>query len=76
MEKHLEPGMPWTGLPVRAPLMRPAEVALATGLGRSTIYAMIAQGQFPAFIKIGPRASALPVDWLEAFLTYRASQCE
>ena len=39
-------------------LMRLREVLNHTGLGRSTIYAMIARGDFPAPVKIGIQAVA------------------
>jgi prophage regulatory protein len=33
-------------------------VILATGLGRSTIYRLVARGAFPAPVHLGPRAVA------------------
>lgn len=45
-----------------ARFLRVQTVMERTGLGRSTIYAMVARGDFPQPIKLGPRASA----WLEA----------
>ena len=41
-------------------LIRLPEVRARTGLGKSTIYALIATGNFPAPRQIGPRA----VGWL------------
>ncbi|MCC0005318.1 MAG: AlpA family phage regulatory protein [Methylobacteriaceae bacterium] len=43
-----------------------------TGMGKTAIYKAIATGDFPPFIKIGGRASALPQSWLDAFVEYRA----
>jgi len=39
-------------------LLRRFDVENLTGLARSTIYAAIAEGKFPAPVKIGPRAVA------------------
>ena len=38
------------------PVLRRAQVEAATGLGRSTIYAMMAEGTFPAPVRLGRRA--------------------
>ena len=43
-------------------VIRRPEVETLTGIPRSTLYAKIAMGDFPAPIKIGERA----VGWLEA----------
>lgn len=43
-------------------MLRRPDVERATGLSRSTIYCMIADGQFPKPIKLGKRA----VGWTEA----------
>jgi prophage regulatory protein len=37
------------------------EVQYKTGLGRTTVYKMIKEGDFPAQIQVGPRA----VRWLQ-----------
>ncbi|KIC47554.1 hypothetical protein RA28_03095 [Ruegeria sp. ANG-S4] len=42
-------------------VLRRKEVEAVTGLSRSTIYAMIAEGEFPQSIKLGKRA----VGWTE-----------
>ena len=42
-------------------ILRLPEVIEVTGLGRSTIYAKVAQGQFPKPIKLGDRATG----WLD-----------
>ncbi len=44
---------------------------LRTGLGRSTIYTMIAQYKFPKQIKLGPRSSG----WLESEIDSWISDC-
>jgi prophage regulatory protein len=41
--------------------LRLTEVKVRVGLAESTLYAKVARGEFPAPVKIGPRASA----WLE-----------
>jgi len=41
-----------------APLMRLSTFLLITGLSRSTIYRMIAEGTFPAPVRLGKRAVA------------------
>ena len=43
-------------------ILRLPDVVEVTGLGRSTIYAKVAQGQFPKPIKLGDRA----VGWVDA----------
>jgi len=45
-------------------ILRLKEVKTRTGLGRSTIYLLIAQGSFPRSIALGERA----VGWLESDL--------
>lgn len=42
-------------------LLRRREVEARTGRSRANIYALIAQGKFPAPVKLGPGASA----WVE-----------
>ena len=48
-------------------LRRPA-VEAATGLSRSTIYALMDAGDFPRPIRIGKRAVAWPQSAIEAWL--------
>ena len=43
-------------------ILRLPEVKSKTGLGRSTIYVLMANGEFPRSIRIGARA----VGWLES----------
>ncbi|HBH27053.1 MAG TPA: AlpA family transcriptional regulator [Rhodospirillaceae bacterium] len=43
-------------------ILRLPAVKARTGLSRSTLYARMARGQFPAQVALGPRA----VGWLEA----------
>lgn len=51
-------------------LLRISEVLEVTGLRRSTLYSQIRRGEFPAPVKIGPRASAWRLDevqdWIES----------
>ncbi|MFT6607142.1 MAG: prophage regulatory protein [Halocynthiibacter sp.] len=51
-------------------LRRPA-VETATGLSRSTIYAMMDAGEFPRPIRIGKRAVAWPKSAVTAWLADR-----
>ena len=51
-------------------LRRPA-VEAATGLSRSTIYALMDAGDFPRPIRIGKRAVAWPQSAIEAWLAQR-----
>ena len=52
-------------------LMRLPEVVRFTGLPRSTIYAMVAKGLFPAPIKLSERTSAWRSDELEQWVEAR-----
>ena len=63
---------PWLGCRPTGRLLRPAEVFERTGLSRSQTYAMIARGEFPPFLKLSPRTSAMPQAWLDCFIEYRA----
>ena len=55
---------------VQTYLRRPA-VEAATGLSRSSIYAMMDIGDFPRPIRIGKRAVAWPQSEIEAWLAQR-----
>ncbi|MEM1149954.1 MAG: AlpA family phage regulatory protein [Pseudomonadota bacterium] len=59
---------PWEMVPPEGRLLRPAEVCERTGLSRSQIYSMIADGLFPPMLKLSSRASALPEAWLNAYV--------
>ena len=51
-------------------IMRRPEVEASTGLSRSTLYAMMTEGEFPRPIRLGKRAVGWPeiaiADWLES----------
>ena len=64
---------PWVDCPPGGRLLRPQEVFERTGLSRSQVYAMIADGSFPPFLKVSTRAAAMPAAWLESFVSDRAS---
>jgi len=51
--------------PMSKTICRLPDVKAQTGLSRSTIYAMMADGRFPKPIKLGERA----VGWAEAEIT-------
>jgi prophage regulatory protein len=55
--KHAEPNAARPAEPTRL-FARLPTVIQATGLGRSTIYRLIADGAFPAPVHLGPRAVA------------------
>lgn len=46
----------WKGLELADRILRRPEVERLTGLGRSTIYAWMARGEFPRPMKLGVRA--------------------
>lgn len=54
-------------------MLRLPDVVQATGLGRSTIYAKIAAGEFPAPVKLGARAVAWPEALVAEWLANRPS---
>lgn len=58
--QHLTPAA--TAPAIRPVLLRLPDVQARAGLGKSMIYALMARGEFPACVKIGPRVSA----WLES----------
>jgi excisionase family DNA binding protein len=60
-------------------LLRPKEVAEATGLGRSTVYSLIQAGEIPSVrVGVSHRAVRVPVDalreWIARGLAERASE--
>lgn len=64
--------------PAAPSFLRLSEVARRTGLGRSTIYERIAQGTFPAPVKLSERTSAwvdIEVqDWIAARIAERPAR--
>lgn len=52
-------------------LIRRPDVEKATGLRRSTIYAMMAEGSFPKPIRIGKRAVAWRASEVQAWIEAR-----
>lgn len=51
--------------------LRLPDVIERVGLSRSTLYAMVARGEFPAPVKLGQRAIAWPIDRLETWAAER-----
>ena len=51
--------------------LRRPQVEVATGLSRSSIYAMMDAGDFPRPVRIGKRAVAWPQSAVEAWLAQR-----
>ena len=54
-------------------LLRLPSVRRKTGLGRSTIYRLIAAGQFPAPIKLGPATSAWDAAAVDEWIAARCA---
>lgn len=57
MKSTVAPSLSPSNAPPRLFARLPTVLA-ATGLGRSTIYRLIADGSFPAPVRLGPRAVA------------------
>lgn len=55
----------------RTTLLRLPEVLRRCGLSRSTVYLLIAKGDFPTQVKIGPRARGWVEVEIEAWLQTR-----
>ena len=55
-------------------ISRIAKVSDRTGLGKSTIYAKVANGDFPKPVKLGPKASGWFDDEVDAWLEERAAE--
>lgn len=52
-------------------LLRIKDVLARTGLSRSTMYAMITDGRFPAPVKLSVRCAAWPSDKVDAWIAER-----
>lgn len=63
---------PWEGCPPTGRMLRPVDVFDRSGLSKSQVYALIAEGAFPPFIKLSARASAMPEAWLDCFIAHKA----
>ncbi|MDF2143142.1 AlpA family transcriptional regulator [Paenirhodobacter sp. CAU 1674] len=55
-------------------ILRRPEVQSRTGLGRSTIYAMMTAGTFPKPIKLGAKAVGWPESEIAAWLEGRKAE--
>ena len=53
-------------------LMRADDVVTLTGLAKSTIYRLMSISQFPAAVKIGPRAVRWRVEEVQAWIRERS----
>lgn len=82
MHHHIFPVLPPNRPPVAAPSPAPAfyrlrDVMRITALSRSTIYRRVAEGRFPAPVRLGGRASAWQCAslqlWIDNPEQYRAS---
>ncbi|MCY4488004.1 MAG: AlpA family phage regulatory protein [Deltaproteobacteria bacterium] len=49
--------------------MRADDVVTLTGLAKSTMYRLMSGSQFPAAVKIGPRAVAWKVEEVQAWIS-------
>jgi len=72
MSKVENENQPWKDCSPEGRLLRPQEVCERTGLSRSQVYAMIAEGAFPPFLKVSHRAAAMPEAWLQSYVENRA----
>jgi predicted DNA-binding transcriptional regulator AlpA len=63
---------PWETCQPTGRMLRPADVFERSGLSKSQVYALIAEGAFPPFIKLSARASAMPEAWLDCFIAHKA----
>lgn len=63
---------PWEACQPTGRMLRPADVFERSGLSKSQVYALIAEGAFPPFIKLSARASAMPEAWLDCFIAQKA----
>lgn len=57
-------------------ILRRPQVEEITGLSRSTIYAMMAKGQFPSPLRLGARAVGWPEAIIIEWLSSRSSTSE
>jgi prophage regulatory protein len=71
--KRPKPASPPPAIEPLPKLLRLPAVLQATGLARSTIYRMIAEGKFPAPIKVAKRAVAWRPDPLRQWMDARPS---
>ena len=55
-------------------LIKLKDVLKATALSRSSVYALIAKGEFPAPVKIGPRASAWNYPEIASWIASRIAE--
>ncbi|MFG6565945.1 helix-turn-helix transcriptional regulator [Sulfitobacter sp. 1A13421] len=53
------------------PYLRRPAVQIATGLSRSSLYSMMATGDFPRPVRVGKRAVAWPESTVAAWLASR-----
>jgi prophage regulatory protein len=56
--RHAQARVDTVGLPIVPVLLRLPSVIFVTGLGRSTIYRLMADGGFPRPVRLAPRAVA------------------
>ena len=52
-------------------ILRRAEVLRSVGLGKTTLYKLISQGEFPRPLQLGPRAVGWRAEEVEAWLDSR-----
>ncbi|MEM0934990.1 MAG: AlpA family phage regulatory protein [Pseudomonadota bacterium] len=62
----------WNELRPRGRILRPSEVIARCGMSKSQVYSLIARKQFPPFVKLSERASGMPENWLDAFISEKA----
>lgn len=62
------------GVSTMVKLMRMPDVLDAIGISKSTLYRMVAAGEFPAGVRIGERAIAWPSDEVQEFIRVRRAE--
>lgn len=63
-----------TTTPAPLQLLRLPEVVSRTGLGRSTVWALIAQGRFPKQVKLSARSAAWVASEVEQWAANRIAE--
>ena len=66
--------LPWKGRKMEKLLLRPTEVAEVLGLGRSMVYALLAEGILPG-IRVG-KSIRIPAEALRRWVDNRVKDCE
>lgn len=63
---------PWENIPPTGRMFRPKVVCDRSGLSKTHLHRLIAEGEFPPFIRLSANVSVLPESWFDAFIQHRA----